>query len=209
MTFSRTILMVAALSLSGCQPIGGKKAPVRHVAQSPSVIADKGKVEITGDSQVAPKVNTKQSEAALVLPEGSTFDFNEKLGTIRLTLSKASNLLVNRTETAIDGPRSFTPDKAPTIQEEKQAESDYWVNLGLKAGLVFGAAIAIFGLVRGWDFVMYGGAALAAACGFGIFVERHPFLLLIVGIGATLAIVGPSLWHTKLKKAVETEVSKK
>ena len=202
-------LVATILLLSGCQAGWWKKAPVRHIAQSPVVIADKGKVEITGDSQVSPKVNTKQSEASLVLPEGSTFDFNEKLGTVKLTLTKASNLLVNRTETAIDGPRSFTPDKAPTIQEEKQAESDYWVNLGLKAGLVLGAAIAIFGLVRGWDFVMYGGAALSAACGFGIFVERHPVLLFIVGIGATLAIVGPSIWHAKLKTIVETGSPKK
>lgn len=205
----KSLLVSSTILLSGCQSGWWKKEPVRHIARSPSVVANNGKVEITGDSQVAPKVNTKQSETSLALPEGSTFDFNEKLGTLRLTLAKASSLAVSRTETNIDGPRSFTPDKAPTIQEEKQAESDFWVNLGLKAGLVLGAGIAIFGLVRSWDFMMYGGAALSAACGFGIFIERHPFLLLIVGIGITLAVVGPSIWHAKLKRMNETGASNK
>ena len=198
-------VLAICLSLAGCQSGWWKKEPVRHIAESPSVVvSDKGAVEIKGDSQVQPKVETKQSEATLILPGGSTFDFNERLGTVRLTLSKASQMALNRTETAIDGPRSFVPDKAPTISEEKQAQSDYWVNLGMKAGLVLGAAIAIFGLVRGWDFVMYGGAALAAACGFGIFVEKHPTLLFIIGIGSALAVVGPIVWHTKLKPKQDT-----
>lgn len=196
MTIALPIILASVLAMASCQ-----NKPVRHVAESPSLeVSDRGAVAIKGDSQVQPKVDTKKSEATITLPEGSTFDFNEKLGTVRLTLSKASQMAVNRTETAIEGPRSFVPDKAPTVGEEKKAQSDFWVNLGMKAGLAIGVALAIFGLVRGWDMIMYGGGAVAGACAFGIFVEKHPILLTIIGLGVAVSVVGPYLWHTKLKK---------
>jgi hypothetical protein len=95
---------------------------------------------------------------------------------------------------------AFTPDKPPTIGEEKSAQADYWTTLGLRVGIAVGAALAIFGLVRGWDMVMYGGAAISGACLFGLFVQKHPTLLLIIGLGAALVVVGPIIWHTKLKR---------
>lgn len=160
-------------------------------------------MKIEGDAKTAPKVDTKSSEAIIKLPEGSTFDFNEKMGTIRLTLSKATQMAVNRTETKVDGPIAFEPDKGPTVGEEKKAEADFWTSIGLKAGLALGIAVALFGLVRGWDFVMYGGGALAGACAFGIFVEKHPLLLTFIGIGIALMVAGPVLWHTKIKPKPE------
>lgn len=152
-----------------------------------------------GDTQIQPKVDIKRSEATITLPEGSTFDFNEKLGVVRLTLSKAAQMALNRTDTAIEGPKSFTPDKAPTIKEEKQAESDFWTDIGMKIGMVLGGAIALFGLVRGWDMVMFGGAAISGASMTGLFVSRNPSLFLLIGGGLALALAGPYLWHTKIK----------
>jgi len=66
-------------------------------------------------------------------------------------------------------------------------------------GTLVGLAAGIFGLVRGWDLIMYGGGAIAAACLFAIFVQNYPWILAIIGIGAALAVAGPYLWHTKVK----------
>jgi hypothetical protein len=184
------------VALTGC-----KSAPVRHIAESPSVsVGNEGQVEIKGDSQVAPNVNTAKTGSKITIPEGSRFEFNEKLGVMTLVLSKASDLVVNRAETSVQGPVAFTPDKGPTIGEEKAAQADYWTTLGLRVGMALGAAVAIFGLVRSWDLVMYGGAAVSGACLFGLFVQKHPVLMIVIGIGAALAVVGPIIWHTKLKK---------
>jgi hypothetical protein len=176
-------------------------APVRHIAESPAVtVSEAGKVEVTGDAQAPSKVDTKKTDSKLPLPEGSRLEFNEKLGIFSITLSKASEIALNRTETAVQGPVSFTPDKGPTVGEEAQAKADYWTTLGLRAGVVFGIAAALFGLVRHWDLVMYGGGTIAVGCLFGLFIQKHPVLLIIIGIGAALAGVGPILWHGKIKK---------
>jgi hypothetical protein len=195
MTYPGLFLAASLATLVGCQ-----NKPVRHIAEPPVLeVKPKGEVIMKGDSQVQPKVDIKSSEATITLPEGSTFDFNEKLGVIRLTLSKASQMALNRTETAIEGPKSFTPDKAPTIQEEKRAESDFWTDIGMKIGMVLGGSIALFGLVRGWDMVMLGGAAITGATMAGIFLSRNPWLFLLIGGGLALSVAGPYLWHTKLK----------
>lgn len=189
------------LLLCGCNML-----PKRHIAVSPAVtVSEAGKVEVSGDAQVAPKVDTKKTDSKMALPEGTRLEFNEKLGVFSITLSKPSELALNRSETAIQGPVAFTPDKAPTIAEEKEAQADFWTTLGLRVGMALGAAVAIFGLVRAWDYVMFGGAAVSGACLFGLFVQKHPGLLLIIGIGASLCIVGPLVWHTKLKKLAISE----
>lgn len=192
----RWTLLLLPFLLLGC-----KNTPVRHIAVSPAVsVSQAGAVEIKGDAQVAPKVDTKRTDSKMALPEGTKLEFNEKLGVFTVTLAKASELAVNRQETAIAGPVAFTPDKGPTVAEESAAKSDFWTILGLRAGIALGAAACIFGLVRGWDLVMYGGAAVAGASLFGLFVQKHPTLLLIIGLGVALVVVGPLIWHTKLKK---------
>jgi hypothetical protein len=189
------------LLLGGC-----KLAPIRHIAQSPTVsVAPSGAVELSGDAQVAPKVDTKKSGGKLSIPEGSRFDFNEKTGVMSLVLSKATEMVVDRQETTVDGPVAFAPDKGPTIGEEKSAQADFWTMLGLRAGSAIGVALAIFGLVRGWDFVMYGGGALAGACLFGLFVQKHPILLIFIGLGVSAAVVGPWIYHTKIKKTTSSD----
>lgn len=194
------IRLLSSSLVSFCLLTGCNKKPVRHVAESPSlVVTPTGGVSISGDSQVAPKVDTAKTDSVLPIPEGSTFVFNEKLATVTLTVSKATSLALNRTETKVEGPKSFTPDKAPTIAEEKAAESDFWTMLGLRAGIAIGAALGIFGLVRSWDMVMYGGIAISGACLFGLFVQKHPVLLAVIGLGVAACVIGPIIWHTKLK----------
>lgn len=200
----RLCAILCLLLVSGCL----SKLPVRHIAESPAVtVSEAGVVKVSGDAQTPSKVDTKKTDGRFTIPEGSRFEFNEKLGVMTLVLSKASEMAVNRTETAVQGPVAFTPDKGPTVGEEMQAKAGYWTHLGLMAGMVAGAAAAIFGLVRGWNYVMYGGSAVSAACMFGLFVQKHPALLIIIGLGATLAFVGPLIWHTKLKKLTNDTTS--
>ncbi len=192
------LLLVICLVLSGCQ-VGG---PKRHIAETPSVVVSPaGEVKIDGDTPNPAKVNTSISKSVLPVPEGSTFVFNEKLGTMTLTVSKATQIASERKETAVQGAVAFTPDKAPTIGEEKKAEADKWVALGLYASVFIGGAAAIFGLVKDWNLVMYGGIATLAGGLFGLFVERHPLLLLLIGFGIALKFAGPFIWHTTLKHA--------
>lgn len=191
------ILLWCALAC-GCRLI-----PMRHVAQTPSVSIvenDKGKtVKVDGDAKVPSKVDTKAAESRIPIPEGTKVEFNESLGTLTFVLSKPSVFTSERKETDITGPVSHEPDKAPTIKEEMDAKSDFWISLGLRVGVAVGMAAAIFGLVRDWNMVMYGGASVAGACLFGLFVVKHPILLLIIGLGIAIAIAGPTIWHTKLK----------
>ncbi len=184
------------LLLSGC-----KSAPVRHIAQSPLVgITGDGSITMSGDTPAPAKVDTTSTGSVMPIPEGSTFVFNEKLGTMSLTVSKATQIALNRKETVVQGAAAFTPDKAPTVKEEKDAQSDYWVKLGLYACVLVGGCSAIFGLVRGWNLVMIGGIAVLGSGLFGLFIQRHPLLLLAIGLGVALKFVGPILWHTKLKQ---------
>jgi hypothetical protein len=55
-------------------------------------------------------------------------------------------------------------------------------------------------LVRGWDFIAYGGGAIAAGCFTGMALASVPaWLWAVFGVGATACIIGPVIWHTKLK----------
>jgi hypothetical protein len=184
------------LIVTGC-----KTGPIRHIAESPAVtVSDSGKVEVSGDAQTPSRVDTKKTGSNLKLPEGSRLEFNEKLGVFSVVLSKASEIAVNRTETAVQGPVAFTPDKGPTVGEEMEAKSNFWTVLGLRAALAAGCFAIIFGLVKDWPFVMYGGISMAGAALFGLFVQRHPTLMIFIGAGAALIVMATIIWHTKLKK---------
>lgn len=180
--------------LSGC--FG---TPKRPSIVTPTITTTPTTVELKGDAQIPAKVDTKKTESTLTIPEGSRFEFNDKLNTLSLTLARATTMTTQRHEQAITGPVAFMPDKAPTVQEISDAKQSFWVGLGLKAGLAFGSAAAVFGLVRDWNLVMYGGAAIAAACAFGLFVEKHPILLMAIGLGVAAVVIAPILWYSKIK----------
>lgn len=194
--------LLAALvigSLTGC-----KQLPVRHIAVSPTVqVSPTGGVTLTGDAKTPTKADTSQTDSVLPIPEGSTFVFDEKKGLMTLTLSKASQLAVNRSETRVEGPVAFTPDKGATVGEELDAKAEAKVKLGLYAALVVGGALAVFGLVRGWDLVMYGGAAFSSAAALGLFWQRNPLIAGLAGAGVAAIVIGPLIWHTKLKPSVK------
>lgn len=167
-------------------------------------------VKQTGPAEVPATADQTTSRASVPLPAGSRVEvFNpervsingetvsntENAAGIAVTLPAPSVLSVETVSNRVVGPQAFAPPSPPS-PVELAAGKAAWL---YRVGLLVGIAAGVFGLVRGWDFVMYGGAAVAAACGFGMFAESHPVLLFVIGGGVVLAVAGPLLWHWKLK----------
>lgn len=196
------------LGFSGCQS-GITRLITNSKPKTPEVLVEPKRVSVTGDAKTAPTVDTKETDVVMPIPEGSRIERDEKSGITSITLAKATQMAVNRTETAIKGPVAFDPPKAPTVQEVAKAESDTKTRGWLWIGMIGGGALAAFGMVRAWDLVMYGGGSVAAACAVGVFMVNHPIIAFVVVAGVVVAIVGPAIYHLKIKplekKSVATE----
>jgi hypothetical protein len=190
-----SFLLLCALLLAGC-------ALVRRTAIPPAAKVTSGAttVEQTGEARVAASAKAEEKTQTITIPAGSTVWQDVETGQFRYTLGAAVPLRTQTRTESVTAPGAFEPPAPPTIAEEKAAQADYWTTLGYRAGMFIGGAAALFGLVRAWNLVMWGGVAVAGACLTGLFVQSHPTLLLIIGLGAALAFAGPYLWHTKLKK---------
>lgn len=183
--------------LLGCSFTPKRSQPV--VPPAVTVTPDGG-VTTTGDAKVPANVTTNRTISTLPLPKDSSFVLNDKLGTMTLTLPAVSAITTTTNTTSVVGPTAFTPDALPTAKDLADAKQHFWVQLGLKLGLAAGTAASLFGLVRQWTLLMLGGGVVAAACGFGLFIEQHPILLLVIGLGVAAAIVGPIIYHFTIKK---------
>lgn len=191
--FRAVMVVWLALNLGACSLMPTKLAkPPAATIMLPSGAA----VTQSGDAQKPASVSTATTTTTLPLPSGTEFVFDQKLpGVVTLRLSHDSALTTETKTEKAEAPQAFTPPLPPSPTEQGQAR----VHMYFWVALVAGVAAAIFGLVRGWDMVMYGGGAVAAACGFAIFAQSHPVLIGIIGAGAALAVAGPALWHLKLK----------
>lgn len=96
----------------------------------------------------------------------------------------------------ISAPVNHTPPAPPSPADLADGRAVWVYRLALLAGL----AAAVFGLVRGWDFVMYGGAAVAVAAAVCLFVKSHPVAFAVIGAGVALAGAGVFVWHFRLKE---------
>lgn len=176
---------------AGCQfKPAGAKAPAASIV-TPSGV----KVEQTGDAQVPAKVETKSTITVVELPMGSSLVFNQTAGTIDVRLGRPSSLHQTSVAERVEAPRAFVPAAPPSPQELAKGQAAVWFWIGL----VVGVCAAVFGLVRAWNLVMYGGIAVAAGCAFALFVQEHPLVLWLIGFGVLLKIAGPVIWHTVLK----------
>jgi len=183
-------------------------------ASKPWAAVKAGAASMTQRGPVAgpARAETVTSRATLPLPTGTKVEISGGGGTsqggrtgvpstlsvppsLAVTLPAPAVLSVETVSERVSGPQSFAPPSPPS-PVELAAGKAAWL---YRVGLLLGIAAGVFGLVRGWDFVMYGGGAVAAACGFAMFAEAHPVVLVVIGIGAALAVVGPVLWHWKLK----------
>lgn len=178
------------LLFSGCALVRRMRPPTATVTTPTGAVLTQ-----TGDAQVPASVSTKTATQTLTLPAQSAVWQNAQTGAIEYRLSKDTPLTtVTKTEEA-KAPQSFTPPTPPTVAEVKEAQSLVWYRIGVAAGL----ALAIFGLVRGWDMVMVGGGAVAGGSLFALFVQAHPLVAVVIGIGVGAAIVGPFIFHTQIK----------
>lgn len=189
--------------MSGCRS-GVLQLVKQSKAESPSIVATPSEVKVSGDAKSPPEIGTKKSEARLPIPEGSKFEFNEKTGQLTLTLSKAVEMAVNRTEMAVKGPVAFDPPKAPSVKEIADAESDGKIKIILYVALVVGAFAGIFGVVRGWNWLAISGGCAAGAAGFCLVLNKsiqdHPWISHVIVAAVVVAVVAVVIYHTKIKK---------
>lgn len=178
-------LLAAVLLLAAC---GSPRARVGIVQGSPVVdqsgpVAEPARAAVDTASAVVPI----PTGSVVVLPPDA-----EPSRPVEIRLSAPTELRAESRRETVAGSKSFSP---PTPADEADGRARWVYRIGLALGL----AAAAFGLVRGWDLVMTGGAAVAAACACAIFVERHPALFAIIGAGLALAAAGVWVWQTKLK----------
>ncbi len=182
--------------LCGCS---GLAKTFRAVAPAATIQTPSGAVLTQkGEAAQPATVTTSAANQSLTLPAGSVVWQDAKSGALAYQLSKDSVLTSSAKAEHVEAPRAFSPPAPPSPAEISDAGSRrmFW------AGLVLGVAAALFGLVRDWPFVMLGGSVTAAACGVAIFVQTSPLIFALIGIGVLLKVLGPVLWHWKLK-AVE------
>lgn len=193
-----------ALYLSGCalSPLRTAKAP-RAAITAPGVA-----IEQDGDTPAPASVNTSTTKAALPVPAGSFVRVDaaaegEKVENkgLSVELSAPSVLTVETVSTIAAGPRSFDPPSPPSPVEISKGRAAFWLRLGLVGGL----AVAAFGLVRGWDILGIGGGCVAVACMVADLLDKFPpWLWMLLGGGTAAAVIGPTLWHFRLKKQEST-----
>lgn len=184
--------LLLLVGVSGCSSLR------RHATPPKAAIALTGGASIqqSGDAQVPAKLAVTSSARSLPLPAGSDIIFDEKLGTFTLHLSHESTLKTETREEKAEAPQAFTPPAPPTPADEAAGKLHVWYGIGL----VVGIAAGLFGLVRGWNMVMYGGACVAGGCALALFVQQNPLVFVLIGVGLLLKIAGPVLWHTVAKK---------
>lgn len=184
--------ILAALCLCGCFP--SLRAPAATVTAGSSVVSQ------TGAAQVPAKAETITTRATIPLPAGTEFRVVPVMpapdaSAFAFKLPEPAPLIVETTAERVSGPQAFTPPAPPSTSDISAGRLKLWYGIGIALGVAAG----LFGLVRGWDFVMAGGGTVAAGCAFGLFVESHPVLMAVLGIGAALIVGGPLLWKFKLK----------
>lgn len=172
-----------------------------HPVYVPRAQLQAGKASATQAGAVrAPAIaESRESRRSIPLPAASQLLFDDsRPGLLALRLSQDSVLLESSTADRVSGPESFPPPSPPSPQEKARGKAVFWMWIGLPAGVV----ALLFGLVRNWDLVALGGGAVAGACALGLFVAAHPVLFAVAGVGVALAVVGPWLWHTRIRPAI-------
>lgn len=184
------VLVLAVFGLAACKHFRPPAAAVH---------AGSTGLQQTGAALVPAKAETITTRATIPLPAGTEFRVVPVMpadSALAFTLPSSVPIEVETTAERVTGPQAFTPPAPPTPAQEAAGRASLLYKLGLGAGI----ALAVFGLVRGWDFVMYGGASIAAGCAFGLFVEQHPLLFAVLGAGLLAVVGGPLIWKFKLQK---------
>lgn len=185
-------IVILLLSTTGCALLPNRKPKT----PATTVTTPHATIKMDGDAAAPAEVKQSTTKTDVPLPAGVTLTFNEKLGTLSLTLPTVSHLTQTTERVEAKQATAFTPPAPPTALETKTAETVGWFYLAIAVG----AAGFIFGLIRGWNLVMTGGAVVIGGALIGIFLASHPILsICLLAAGGTLAITGPTLWHLVVK----------
>lgn len=182
------LLLVGVVFLSGCATPLNFFHKVSAVVKTPTT-----QMKQVGDAAQPATVTTSTTKNEFPIPWGA-----KVVVEMPSAPTPAVPPPIMTTSTTIEhvvGPTSFQPPAPPTAGALADANVKIWFWIGLAVGV----AAAIFGLVRDWNLVMYGGIAVAGACAFAIFVQAHPLVFVVIGLGIALKFAGPWFWHTQLK----------
>ncbi len=180
-----------ALLCPGCQGIRtqASRPPAATVKAGGSSVAQDGAAASPGSA------STTTTTTAATIPPGVTVTAHPD-GSLTWTTAAPLSVVTTHTAETATGPAAFPLPAPPTPTEEAAGRASLWMRLGLVAGI----AAAAFGLIRGWDLVAYGGGAIAAGCVAGMALASiPPWLWAVFGIGAAACVIGPVIWHTRLK----------
>ena len=191
-----SFVVLAVLLLAACTTPSQRRAAVPPTAK---IASGTTTVEQTGEALHPATAKAETKKQTVTIPAGSIAWQDAKTGELRYQLGSAVPLATETHSESVTAPGAFEPPAPPTIAEEKAAQADFWSVMGYRAAMCVGIAAAVFGLVKGWDLVMWGGLAVGGAGLFGLFVKSHPALLAIIGLGVALKIAGPWIYHTKIK----------
>lgn len=183
-----------ALALAGCGSLPRALRPPPPAAATAT--AGTATVTQTGAAEVPAAAETTATTATVTLPAATTIAQDPATGALTYTLPAPAVLTAATRNERVTAPQSFTPPAPPTPADLAAGRAALWFRLGLVAGI----AAALFGLVRGWDFVAWGGAAVAAGCALAIWLERSTLALPIIGAGIAFALAGVLAWHFHVKK---------
>jgi hypothetical protein len=191
------VFMVGCLVLgavAGCSSVRSFAKAVKPAEAT--VKAGASEVTQTGSAEQPAKAETTETQRVVPIPAGSEIVSDAARKVLTVKVSEPTEFREVVREEKATAPQSFKPPEPPSPSDIASGRATFFFQIGM----VLGAAVGLFGMIRGWDFVMYGGAAVAAGCAIGVFMERYPWLFAVIGVGACLCVVGPLLWHLKLKK---------
>jgi len=182
--------LLVLLLLVGCTSPSGWLRKVSSVVKTPAT-----EVRQSGDAAVPAQATVSTTQTSAPIPPGSKITIETPVAKEGALATPPPVLVTTTTTEHSSAPTSFQPPPPPSPSELATAQTKIWFWIGT----IIGGAAAIFGLVRDWNLVMWGGIAVAGACLFAIFVQDSPWVLPVIGIGVALKFAGPYLWHTKLK----------
>lgn len=190
--FVLSFIAAELLLICGCA-----RFPWSKSVRSPTVtVSPRGQISTTGDAAQAAQVKQTTTDTSITLKAGDFITWNPTTNEYKISLSSPSTLATHATGTEVKGPVAFTPPAPPTPTENAKGEVTKLMYLALAAG----SMAFMFGLVEGWRLVMTGGGVVIAGALCGIYFSDHPTMtLVLLVIGATLFLTGPTLWHTALK----------
>lgn len=184
------VLLALAALLTGCASRPQPTSPGLSYADGFG-----GLLDLSGDAESPAQVNTTGAASGFTIPAGTPVTVTPA-GEVSFTAAAPIRVYSLSRSAAVTGPSAFAPPAPPTPTDEAAGRASLFMRLGLVAGV----AAAAFGLVRGWDWVAYGGGAIAIACVVGLSLAAvPPWLWTLFGIGAAACVIGPTIWHTKIK----------